>query len=148
MMDNDNSVARSKKRDVIRIKIKMEPIPKGRPKMAMANGRVWTYTPTKTQKAQDYLSEYLARHSDKAFSCHIPVKLSAVFYRTKSKALPRQDVLPVRKPDLDNFLKLLVDAMNGVLIADDAQITTMLVRKRWTHNGYGYIIIRLEEDKE
>lgn len=40
-------------------------------------------------------------------------------------------IRPTSKPDSDNLLKLYGDAGNGVLWADDAQITTATVRKRY-----------------
>ncbi len=55
--------------------------------------------------------------------------------------------MPVRKPDLDNFLKCALDAMNGVLVYDDSQITTIRMTKRWSEDEQGYITIKLEEDK-
>jgi len=131
---------------VIRIQISMEPVPKGRPRTTVQGGRVWTFTPAKTKKAQDFIRERLERHQDKCFGAHIPVMLTAVFYRTKSKYLTRRETMPVRKPDLDNFNKLLLDSINGILVADDAQITTCHLRKRWTDKPYPYITIRLEED--
>jgi Holliday junction resolvase RusA-like endonuclease len=69
-----------------------------------------------------------------------------VFYRTKSKYLPQREMLPFRKPDLDNLLKLLSDAANGLLFVDDSQLTSINVKKRWTDKEYGYITVRLEED--
>lgn len=130
----------------IRITIANEPVAKGRPKTRLINGEVRTYTPHKTKQAQISITDRLARHQDKAFVSHIPVKLTVIFFRTKSKYLPARETLPFRKPDLDNFLKLVIDAMNGVLIADDAQITSITTKKRWSNNGHGHIEIRLEKD--
>jgi len=110
------------------------------------NGKVRTYTPERTQEAQDELTALIYKHKTKMFAPYIPVKLSITFYRQKSKWSPKSDILPVRKPDLDNFLKLVFDSMNGVLITDDAQITTIRVAKRWSTNGHGHISIILEED--
>jgi hypothetical protein len=38
--------------------------------------------------------------------------------------------------------------MNGLLVADDAQITTINMQKKWSPNGEGFITLRLEEDNE
>ena len=131
----------------IRLSILMNPVPKGRPRVAVRDGKVRTYTPERTQEAQDTLIALIYKHKDKMFLPYVPVRLSITFYRQKSKWAPKSDILPVRKPDLDNFLKLVLDSMNGVLIADDAQITTIRVAKRWSDNGQGHISIILEEDK-
>lgn len=130
-----------------RLTIRMEPVAKAPPRMAVCNGGVHSYIPEKTQKAQEFLRVALFEYVKDKFEAYVPVKLTAVFYRTKSRWAPKCDVLPVRKPDIDNFLKLLLDGCNGLLVADDAQITAINVKKRWTAKSYGYITLRLEEDK-
>ncbi len=130
----------------IRITIQAEPVAKGRPRTTYQGGMVRTYTPTKTLEAQDFIKARLHKHITDAFPANIPVRLSATFYRTKSRYLPKKEQLPFRKPDLDNFLKLLLDSIDKVLVADDAQITTISVRKRWSTKPEPYITIKLEED--
>ena len=130
----------------IRLSIPMNPVPKGRPRVAIRNGKVRTYTPERTQEAQDTLIALIYKHRDKMFLPYVPVRLSITFYRQRSKWSPKSDILPVRKPDLDNLLKLVLDSMSGILIADDAQITNIHMAKRWSKNGHGYISIMLEED--
>ena len=132
----------------IEITIKQEPTAKGRARTAYRNGVVRTYTPEKTLIAQNAIVTLLQRHKRQCFAEHVPVKLTCTFYRTKSKWLKKKETMPVRKPDLDNFLKLLMDSMNGLLVVDDAQITTIQMAKRWTKELYGYIILKLEDDKD
>ncbi len=133
---------------MIELTINIDPVPKGRPRTAFKNGQVRTYTPERTLIAQETITALIKRYQEQGFATHIPVKLTCTFWRHKSVWLPRRENLPFRKPDLDNFLKLLLDSMNGILVADDAQITTIEMRKRWSPNGEGYITLRLEEDKE
>lgn len=132
----------------IRITIATNPVAKGRPKTAIREGKVWTYTPHKTEDAQNLIIARIARYQDRCFPKHVPVKMTIVFYRVKSRWLPKRESLPFRKPDLDNFLKLVLDAMNRILIADDAQITSITTKKRWAKDGTGHINIKLEEDRD
>ncbi len=125
----------------------MEPVAKARPRMNICNGMVHSYTPDKTREAQEFVNATLSEYTGAKFAPHIPVKFTAVFYRTKSKWARKREKLPVRKPDIDNFLKLLLDGCNKVLVADDAQITTVNVKKRWSKRQYGYITLKLEEDE-
>ncbi|GAG63829.1 unnamed protein product, partial [marine sediment metagenome] len=81
------------------------------------------------------------------FPKHTPIKLMVTFYRRKSRWLPKRETTPFRKPDLDNFLKLTIDTISGILIPDDAQITSVNAEKRWSPNGHGYIEVELMEDK-
>lgn len=131
----------------IRIIITTEPVAKGRPRTTYQNGRVRTYTPQKTIAAQDFMRAKLQRHIKTAFPPHTPVKLTATFYRTKSKWLPKRETMPFRKPDLDNLLKTLLDSLNNILVPDDAQVTSLNIKKRWSTTGQGYITIKLDNDK-
>lgn len=49
------------------------------------------------------------------------------------KALKKKDIgtYRPRKPDLDNLTKMVMDAANGILYHDDAQVTESRVSKRW-----------------
>ena len=150
----------------IHITINAEPVAKGRAKHGFKNGATYSYTPYKTQEAQEELQATFQKKL-KPIPAHTPLKLTIVFYRTKSKWLPKREDKPFRKPDLDNFLKLVMDAMsmkyrkyrtweNGAwrnsveelkpVLLDDAQITWINVKKRWSHNGHGYIDLTLEDD--
>ena len=133
---------------MIELVIPIDPVPKGRPRTAYKDGVVRTYTPERTMVAQETIVAYLQSYREQCFDAHIPIKLSCTFWRHKSKWLPKRETMPFRKPDLDNFLKLVMDAMNGLLVADDAQITTIEMKKRWSANGEGYIALRLEEDTD
>lgn len=46
-------------------------------------------------------------------------------------AAGRRAPFPARKPDLDNQIKLVGDALNGCLWRDDAQLVEVVARKVW-----------------
>jgi Holliday junction resolvase RusA-like endonuclease len=131
---------------VIRIEIQTEPVAKARARTVIVNGQCHSYTPERTKNAQDLIRLRCMRHQEQCFGEHIPVKLTIVFYRTKSRWLSKKETLPMRKPDIDNYVKCVMDSINGVLVADDAQITSLSAKKRWTDRPEGYITIRLEND--
>jgi Holliday junction resolvase RusA-like endonuclease len=153
----------------IELTINQEPVAKGRPKFAIRNGVGSSYTPTKTQNAQERLQEVLAKEIY-PLPPHKPLKLTVVLYRAKPKWPPTsREKMPFRKPDADNFLKLVLDALgmrkikyriweNGEwqnkaeiltpIIPDDAQFTTIITAKRWSPNGQGMIKLRIEDDTE
>uniref|UniRef100_A0A6M3IY95 Putative endodeoxyribonuclease n=1 Tax=viral metagenome TaxID=1070528 RepID=A0A6M3IY95_9ZZZZ len=43
--------------------------------------------------------------------------------------------MPITKPDLDNYIKTLLDALNGYAFRDDAQVTSLEVKKRFAGTG-------------
>lgn len=51
---------------------------------------------------------------------------------------------PTVKPDIDNFLKAIIDALNRVVWKDDAQIVTCLISKEYAV-GSGWIELDVKE---
>lgn len=61
----------------------------------------------------------------------------------KNRALMIERALrPVKKPDGDNIIKVVCDALNGVAYHDDAQIVDMIVRKYYAEAPKLVISIR------
>jgi Holliday junction resolvase RusA-like endonuclease len=49
--------------------------------------------------------------------------------------------LPAKRPDLDNLVKFVTDALNGVFFRDDAQIVTITARKTYSRTGYTQVVV-------
>ena len=47
----------------------------------------------------------------------------------------RKRPLPIVKPDLDKLVRSVLDALSGVVFADDAQVTGLLTVKRYEQAG-------------
>ena len=58
-----------------------------------------------------------------------PLYVSVSLYIKRPKSVKRE--YPSVKPDADNYLKALLDSLNGVLWEDDAQCVDITVRKRY-----------------
>ncbi len=110
--------------------IPVEPRGKQRPRVVTRNGRVIAYTPGQTAMTEQLIRAYLSQ--DKTyFERDIPISLKVTFYLVRPKSCPKKRILPVTRPDIDNLEKLVLDACNKFLWADDSQITTMMSRKRY-----------------
>ena len=133
---------------VIELIIPIEPVAKARARTAVRNGVVRSYTPERTQIAQDFIKNFLQPYKGQCFPIHVPIKMTVIFHRTKSVWLPKKERKPFRKADLDNYCKLCLDGINGILIPDDAQVTTLVASKVWTDKNKGYIELKLENDDE
>ena len=44
--------------------------------------------------------------------------------------------LPAKRPDLDQYIKLVLDALQGVLYKDDSQVVDIYASKRYSWNGH------------
>lgn len=75
-----------------------------------------------------------------------PLKATLIFRKSKPKSAPKKRVTyPIKKPDIDNYAKLYIDCMNGLLFADDAQITELKLKKEYSEVGEPCVIIEIEE---
>ena len=64
-----------------------------------------------------------------------PVKLGLLFYRVRPKS--NKSEWPTVKPDLDNYVKMLCDAlMDAGILADDAQVCRLDAGKFWVVEEY------------
>lgn len=105
---------------------------KGRARFVRSTGRA--YTPEKTVNYEAYLRHCMASAWKRppldgpvAVSIEIKTAIPASWsQKRKAAALDRPASC---KPDLDNVLKALADSGNGVLWADDKQITDVTVRR-------------------
>ena len=69
-----------------------------------------------------------------------PVALLLTVYQALPKratkaqraAAERGEIHPISKPDLDNVLKIVLDALNGAAYADDRQVVRLDARKLYT----------------
>ena len=129
-----------------------DPVPKGRPKFTSIAGFMRTYTPKKTV---DY--ELTVRAAAKAamgptdlLETPVGVYLYIRLPIPKSHSKKRKDAClsgqekPIKKPDIDNLAKSILDGMNGVIWKDDAQIVSLHVTKVYA-SGAGVDVLIKEE---
>ena len=141
----------------LELTINTEPHAKARARTSWRNGKVHSYTPDSTQEAEAFIKDFIIPYNQYRFPEHIALKVTLLFFRTKSKWQPKRVSKPYIKSDIDNYIKLAIDAItkkhtkkgipedNNYLIKDDAQITSLIGKKRWTKD-FPYIKIVIEED--
>jgi len=104
----------------VELVIPVKPEPKLMPKVFKTkSGQVFAVTPGKKAHAEALMREFMVKAGRK-FPGGVPLKLECVFYLPKPKSVRRSS--PLVKPDLTAYLALLLDAGNGYLWEDDAQI--------------------------
>lgn len=67
-------------------------------------------------------------------------------YRKRPKR--NRDEHPISKPDVDNYLKLVLDALNGVVYTDDSRVCSVHAHKRFDENQRTDVRIWTIETKE
>lgn len=86
-----------------------------------------TYTPKRTKKAEQDLAILVKSLKPPTFEGAI--ELDIVFVIKNDKKEPRTP--KTQRPDLSNYVKLVEDALNGVLWKDDAQIFRLSALQLW-----------------
>jgi Holliday junction resolvase RusA-like endonuclease len=77
----------------------------------------------------------------------IGVQIPASWSKKKQAQALAGTVLPTSKPDLDNSIKSVFDAMNGVVYRDDAQVVTTVTKKRYREApGLWVTVFQIGED--
>jgi Holliday junction resolvase RusA-like endonuclease len=119
-----------------------EPCAKGRPRMGRSkSGFAVAYTPEKTRTREGVIASIAmdAMKGREPFTG--PVSVSILAYLGIPKSWPKKRIAdpdtwgrPTKKPDADNLLKLVTDALNGIGYKDDSQIVTVLCAKFWASN--------------
>lgn len=125
--------------------IATEPMAKGRPRLTKG-GRA--YTPSATRHAETRIqiqanSEYRAGLVDGPLIVTIQVHL------LKPKSKPKGHLWPTGRPDVDNYAKLVLDALNGIVWRDDAQVVLLVVSKIYSESqGIDLLVERVVTEKE
>ena len=66
-----------------------------------------------------------------------PLKVTLFFLLPRPKSLPKKVTEHTRKPDLDNLIKSVLDALKGIAFKDDAQIVSLRATKAYTIKVFG-----------
>ena len=107
-----------KKELILSLTIPMQPIPKARPRVVGKH----TYTPKRTKDAE----AIVATHVSSKYKGEIlpdPIGVSIIFIHKRPKNLKGTDRVPKStRPDGDNLVKLVTDAIEGVVYRNDGQI--------------------------
>jgi Holliday junction resolvase RusA-like endonuclease len=105
------------------------PTAKGRPRFNMKTGT--TYTPHETKLFEAHIKRYASLHW-KRVPLAGPVRLRLIFNFTKPKSKKPDEMHFVsKKIDLDNCVKAITDAINGVIYVDDVQIMQIWAEKKY-----------------
>lgn len=135
--------------EAITISVPGNPVAKGRHRFSNHGGFVKAYTPAKTRKYEELVARAARRVMGSLPPLTCPVRVDVVAFlpvpkswsKLKTSMALAGEVLPTGRPDKDNFEKAAVDALNGIVYADDSQITDGGTRKRYSEKPGLHIIV-------
>ena len=137
----------------VRFTVPGKPVAKQRPKFSRAGAFVRTYTPEKTVNYESLVRLAASDAMNGARPMEGPVLLTVainlqipVSASKKQQALMAANVvMPTKKPDADNVLKAVKDAINGVVWRDDAQVVDITVSKRYSASPCVQVVVEALE---
>ena len=117
--------------------VDVKPMGKGRPRFA--NGHA--YTPEATRNYEGLLrTKYKSVYG--AISPAVgPLSMTIVAEFARPKTGQKGDWCE-KRPDADNIAKAVLDALNGIAYADDAQVVDLRVTKQWADKNK--VTVRIE----
>jgi len=140
----------------VKFTIPGEPEGKGRPRFSTGYGGkgksfVRVHTPTKTLNYENLIKVEYVNQSGFKFPDDAMLDMRIVAYYLVPKSDSRKkreqklngEIRPTKKPDADNVVKSVADALNGIAYRDDTQIVDCQVRKFYSENPR--VVVRIAE---
>jgi Holliday junction resolvase RusA-like endonuclease len=122
--------------DPVTVIIDGHPVAKGRPRMPR---RGFAYTPAATRKYEAHARMAAQLAMDGRPPIEAPVRIEVLAElpipaswseRKKAEAITGT-VRPTSRPDVDNYVKAILDAINTIVVADDSQVVELHAAKKF-----------------
>ena len=105
------------------------------------------YTPNTTKDDEELIKQYFKIKYPRyvPLENRVSVKIIAYFKMPKTTSKKDKDLIldgklsPTKKPDIDNIVKIILDALNKMAFKDDNQITKLEVEKVYSEEEKIYI---------
>ncbi|MFT9452382.1 RusA family crossover junction endodeoxyribonuclease [Liquorilactobacillus ghanensis] len=126
---------------IYRLKFEIEPVEQERPRATRYGKGIRLYDPKKVVAFKQNLG-YAAKFKFKHEPIAKPIRIEIKFFRALQKSLTKNERArrlshvhrPIVKPDLDNYIKSTLDALNGIIWVDDNLIVDLNAHKYYSDN--------------
>ena len=123
---------------MLNLQIFGDPVAQGRPSAFRRGNHIGMYDPG---KSKDWKSEVRWQAIEqKARNMEGALVLELIFLLKRPKSLPRKVLHHIKKPDLDNLVKAIKDALKGICYRDDSQIVRINAEKIYATDKTGVVI--------
>ena len=117
------------------------PVPQGRPRAGRNGRKIVMYDPKESKDYKEYVS-LIARQYAPKIQLEGALSVRIKIYREIPKSTTKKDRAlisegikrPITKPDTDNYVKSVLDALNGIIFKDDSQVTDLYASKFYSDN--------------
>jgi Holliday junction resolvase RusA-like endonuclease len=138
----------------IHLIIQGEPVAQGRPRAGKIQrgrnrGQTILYDPEKSKDYKLYLKFAASQQAPEKplegplqLVVHIYRSIPTSFSKKKQAAAEAGEIRPTTKPDADNYLKGVSDALNKIIWKDDSQIVSATVEKWYSQQPRTEVIVQ------
>jgi Holliday junction resolvase RusA-like endonuclease len=123
---------------------------KGRPRFAKYGSFAKAYTPADTASYENLIKlQFKISCGDFYSELPLKMKITAIHGLVKSESKKNKakmlsgEIKPTKKPDADNIVKIICDALNGIAYKDDTQVVDLTVKK--IYGEVEKVIVEIEE---
>lgn len=127
---------------MIQFEMPISAVAKGRPRFVRRGSKTFALTPERTAAFENTVRAYALKHRPEKPLVG-PLYLHVIFYLSRPKK-PKFKY-PAVRPDLDNFLKALMDGCDKIIWHDDAQVCNLAAAKYYTETTNPYIEVTVGE---
>ena len=113
-----------------------------------AVGHISTWTPDATTNYETYVKMLYAQKGLPMFDCPVSLQVDIFMAVPVSESKKKRElkllnqILPTKKPDIDNIVKSIKDALNKVAWKDDSYVVDLIAKKRYAENDSVTITIK------
>lgn len=113
-----------------------EPVAQGRPRFSTQGGFVKAYDPAKSKDFKKYV-KLVASENRPPKLLEGPIQMDVKIYKATLKSFSKKKVelaekgviRPLTKPDADNYVKGVKDALKSIIWKDDSQVVDLHISK-------------------
>lgn len=135
---------------MIKLIIYGEPVPQGRPRFTTVDGHARAYDPAKSKSFKQYVKLVASQNRPPELLTG-PIQMDVKIYKGTLKSFSKKkaeqaekgELRPLTKPDVDNYVKGIKDALKSVVWKDDSQVVDLHISK-W-YSATPRIEITIEE---
>ena len=112
---------------------------KQRPQFKKKTGKA--FTPNQTISYENWIKQCYIEQSNKLLQGPIRARIEIYYSVPKSYSKRKIEAIkdgtdyPMKKPDCDNVVKIVLDSLNKIAYDDDKQVVELTVLKRWTFDN-------------
>lgn len=116
-------------------------------------GKMRSVTPEGTRSYEELIRWSFVAAGGKYGGANVPFTVSIVarysvpqaWSKSKREKALNGEICPQTKPDCDNIVKSVLDALNGVAYADDKQVVAVSCRKKYAAEPC--VMVKIEEEE-